>query len=382
MKVPRTELYSHSDHNSALVDIAIKGTTIFAALTELTQTLETTPFDVLTHSVYRVDKEIAVPRNDKSKLQPSNVYTTHDTPVLSGDIFRYFAKIHHVSFVVLRNDAVESLSSRSAGSSIPRSVGLRESLIKTSISTIVTNIKKTLSTVAKGTYSGPLPPFIKSCLGCYSSSPEKASELLAQILLIEQFITKFSENHCNFENCSTLAGTTVLVEEMMTSCTLEDWNSFRTTVCVTSPPVAYINNFTSVSPQPTIIEQQSLQQAPTDTLWSFLEGSDCHASLENGSCVDLKTFSVTSIRKVVLVLQVAYKDIPVNTCCRVERFSSAPGNTNDGKCLIGEFADDLLQLIGPQLPLQPQSTRWSGSIVKLSHKNFVIVDQESPPEQP
>lgn len=58
VKVPRTELYSHSDHNSALVDIAIKGTTIFAALTELTQTLETTPFDVLTHSVYRVDKEI------------------------------------------------------------------------------------------------------------------------------------------------------------------------------------------------------------------------------------------------------------------------------------------------------------------------------------
>ena len=382
MKIPRAELYSHSDHNSAKVDIAIKGTTIFAALTELTQTLETTPFDVLTHSVYRVDKEIAVLRSDKSKLQPSNVYTTHDAPVLSGDIFRYSAKIHHVSFVVLRNDAVESLSSRSAGSSIPSSVGLRESLIKTSISTIDTNIKKTLSTVAKGTYSGPLPPFIKSCLGCSSSSPEKTSDLLSQILLIEQFITTFSENHCNFENCATLAGVTVLVEEMMKSCTLDDWNSFRTAVCVvTSPPAAYVNNFTSVSPQPTIIEQQFLQQAPTDMLWSFLEGSDCHASLENGSCVDLKTFSVTSIRKVVLVLQVAYKDIPVNTCFRVERFSSAPGNINDGKCLIGEFADDLLQLIGPQLPLQPQ-TRWSGSIVKLSHKNFVIVDQESPPEQP
>ena len=79
VKIPRAELYSHnSDNNSALVDIAIKGSTIFAALTELTQTLETTPFNVLTHSVYRVDKEIAVPRNDKSKLQPSNVYTTHD----------------------------------------------------------------------------------------------------------------------------------------------------------------------------------------------------------------------------------------------------------------------------------------------------------------
>ena len=150
MKIPRAELYSHSEYNSGL-DIAIKGTTIFAALTELAQTLETTPFDVLTHSVYRVDKEIAGPRNDKSKLQPSNVYTTHDAPVRSDDVFRYSAKILQVSFVVLRNDAVESLSSRNAGSCIPRSVGLRESLIKTSISTIVTNIRKTLSTVVKGT---------------------------------------------------------------------------------------------------------------------------------------------------------------------------------------------------------------------------------------
>ena len=46
-----------------------------------------------------------------------------------------------------------------------------------------------------------------------------------------------------------------------------------------------------------------------DKLWAFLDDRECHVYLENDVCVDLMTYSTTSIRKVVLVLQLPYKDI-------------------------------------------------------------------------
>ena len=87
------------------------------------------------------------------------------------------------------------------------------------------------------------------------------------------------------------------------------------------------------------------------------------------------------------MLQLPYKDIPRKTLFLVDRFSSSTGNTEKGKDLIGRFerfptsgtttgalhhSDELLLVDG--------TSRWSADAVKLSHTHFVIVDQESPPE--
>ena len=109
--------------------------------------------------------------------------------------------------------------------------------------------------------------------------------------------------------------------------------------------------------------------------------------LENDVCVDLKTYSTTSIRQVVLVLQLPYKDIPQKTLFLVDRFSSSTGNTEKGKDLIGRFekfptrgtAGALLQH-SDELVMVDDTSRWSADAVKISHTHFVIVDQESPPE--
>ena len=58
---------------------------------------ETVQYDEQRHSVYRVEKEITVPRSDKSK-QLVNVLSTFDAPVQRSDIFRYSPKIHLCEF--------------------------------------------------------------------------------------------------------------------------------------------------------------------------------------------------------------------------------------------------------------------------------------------
>ena len=105
---------------------------------------------------------------------------------------------------------------------------MKESLIKTAIATVINVISKTLTTVAKKTYSGSLPPFIRNCLSCSSSDDTaKATELLAQILLVEQFITQVAEDRYNFEDCMTLGGAKILVEEVLKACTSEQWATFH-----------------------------------------------------------------------------------------------------------------------------------------------------------
>ena len=193
---------------------------------------------------------------------------------------------------------------------------------------------------------------------------------------MEQFISFVAERDCNFANVMTLSAVKLLVEEALKDCKLEEWNSF-----LSSKATNMHSSLASVSPQPLLLSKT------VDKLWAFLDDRECHVYLENDVCVDLKTYSTTSIRQVVLVLQLSYKNIPPKTLFLVDRFSSSTGNTEKGKDLIGRFerfptsgtttgalhhSDELLLVDG--------TSRWSADAVKLSHTHFVIVDQESPPE--
>ena len=152
----------------------------------------------------------------------------------------------------------------------------------------------------------------------------------------------------------TVGASDLMLKDIINNVTSADWKSFSQQSSVPFP----------VSPLST-----------GDLLWSFLEGKDCHITLENNSCVHLKTFSVTSIRNVVLVLHRPYnKHIPANTLFCVERFSGTAGSVINGKDLIGHFeilfkSDDVRS---------EDMQRWNPEGVKISHTHFVKVDQESP----
>ena len=358
--------------------IQITGDTIFLALTELTENLGIQPsFNALSHSVYRVDQKVMVKRNDKATIN-SEMYTTFAQPVKVDDVFFYPIKIKNISFIVLAIDAQESLGTQRAGGALPRAVGLSESLIKTAVSSIAETVRKTLHTVANKTYSGSLSPFIQNGLGCKSSNDTaKSADLLASISLVEQFISFVAERDCNFANVVTLSAVKLLIEEALKGCRLDEGNSFLSSKA-TSMPIH--SSLASVSPQPVQLPKT------VDKLWAFLDDRECHVYLENDVCVDLKTYSTTSIRQVVLVLQLPYKDIPRKTLFLVDRFSSSTGNTEKGKDLVGRFENiprgttaALLHQRNEVLMVD-DITRWSPDAVKLSHTHFVIVDQESPPE--
>ena len=352
--------------------IQISGSTILLALAVLTRNLGMEPqFQEKPHSVYRIDQKTSVKRKEASKTL-SPLFTTFAAPVKEDDIFSYPSKIQHICFLVMADDTPESLCSKNVGGSFPRSVDVSTSLLRTAIATITENIRKTLSTVARKTYGGPLSPFIQ-LLGCKSSDdPEKATELLGSISLIEQFIAKLTQDSCNFVNVSTLLGFKALIEEAMKTCASIDWKNFLASKANT----AFDNNnlaSTVVSPP------QSVFKDPLDTLWSFLENRECHVYLGSNVCVDLKSFSTTSIRNVILVLQSQYKTFPKKTRFLVGRFSNAIGSVEKGKDLVGQFE---MQQIDAQMPAAADdSSGWSSATYKLSHTYFVIVDQESPPEE-
>jgi len=157
----------------------------------------------------------------------------------------------------------------------------------------------------------------------------------------------------------TVGASDLMLKDIINNVTSADWKSFSQQSSSSNSLVPF-----PVSPLST-----------GDLLWSFLEGKDCHITLENNSCVHLKTFSVTSIRNVVLVLHRPYnKHIPANTLFCVERFSGTAGSVINGKGLIGHFeilfkSDDVRS---------EDMQRWNPEGVKISHTHFVIVDQESP----
>ena len=313
---------------------------------------------------------VMIMRNEKA-TKTTPLYTTFAEPVKVDDVFLYPPKIKNVSFVVLPIDAKVSLNSQRAGGAFPRAVGVSESLIKTAVSSIAETVRKTLQTVAAKNFSGSLSPFIQNGLGCkYSHDTAKGAELLASISLVEQFISAVAVRDCDFTNAVTLTAVKLLIEDAMSRCKRDEWNSFLSSKAAISPI-----NLASVSPQPVL-------NKAADTLWSFLEDSECHVILETNVCVDLKTYSTTSIRKVVLVLQLQYKDIPPKTLFLVERFSSTAGSVEAGKELVGRFEIPKGAAFFPAedstTPVMDDTSRWSATAVKLRHTHFVIVDQESP----
>ena len=126
----------------------------------------------------------------------------------------------------------------------------------------------------------------------------------------------------------TLGGAKILLEEVLKACTSEQWPNFH--LSKFTQPI----NIASVSPQ---FVQQNLQSQLLDSVWSFLDGKDCHVTLENSTCVDVKSFSSTSIRNVVLVLQLPYKLIAQKSLFKVDRFSDSAGSNEKGKGLVGRF---------------------------------------------
>ena len=75
------------------------------------------------------------------------------------------------------------------------------------------------------------------------------------------------------------------------------------------------------------------------SVWSFLGKSECHVNQmvnKNAVCVDIKDFSVYSIRNVDLQLQKKFSTHEVGSVFRVDRFSKEEGNLEQGKYLNGK----------------------------------------------
>ena len=337
--------------------IEVLGSTILDALSEVALSAGK-EFHVDTHSVYRLGKTMR--RQRKKNSRPSLLFTTFPNPVITDDVFLYPFNIQEISFAVVENSRGTSLSHSVQGANMPvRRAGLSEALMRTSACKLTEDIKKTLFLVSKQIAHIQPSAFIVKVLGCNASDRDRAKELLNNIGSVQQFFEKLMNDKCIVtDSIVTVGASDLMLKDIINNVTSADWKSFSQQSSSSNSLVPF-----PVSPLST-----------GDLLWSFLEGKDCHITLENNSCVHLKTFSVTSIRNVVLVLHRPYKHIPANTLFRVERFSGTAGSVNNGKDLIGHFeilfkSDDVRS---------EDMQRWNPEGVKISHTHFVIVDQESP----
>ena len=342
--------------------IEILGSTILNALSEVALSAGK-EFHVNTHSVYRLGKTMR--RQRKKNSRPSLLYTTFPIPVKTEDVFLYPFNIQEISFAVVENSRGTSLSHSVQGANMPvRRAGLSEALMRTSACNKLTeDIKKTLILVSKQIAHIQPSPFIVKVLGCIASDRDRAIGLLNNIGSVQQFFEKLMKDKCIVtDSIVTVGASDLMLKDIVNNVTAADWKSY----CSFSQQSSSSNSLVPFPVSPVL---------PTgDLLWSFLEGRDCHVTLENSSCVDLKTFSVTSIRNVVLVLHRPYKLIPVKTLFRVERFSGTVGSVDNGKDLIGHF-----EILFRNEDIRSDDLqRWNPEGVKLSHIHFVIVDQESP----
>jgi len=270
------------------------------------------------------------------------------------------------------NSAAPSLTTQRFGAkfhSLSTTVDDVAALFKTALQTTSRNIYKTLSTMAAGTFFGKIPAFV-----LVLTADEKPILVVAdtKFVVVKQYIEIIAEQ-CNMEGVVDLGAMQKLIESRLNSpaaVTKESWQAFRDSSHDQKRANAlvlhqddFINENTSSSSTTVVVTPAVKTINP---VWAFLGDVECPVAkqAENGKVVivDVKDFTSLNIREqVTLVLQISYKETrAIGDLFHVTRFSTEEGTLATGKFLNGRFGGE-------------------GEMVKVSHLNFVLQDEESPP---
>ena len=244
-------------------------------------------------------------------------------------------------------------------------------LFATTVLVTLRNIFKTLSIIASGTFFGKIPPFVVAI----TADKKPVSVPVDAKFLVVKFFIQIVAEQCNMEGVVDVGAMQRKIESRLNfsdTGTKESWQAFRDSSQQKRTHSAIIlHHDDNVSSENTSSSSTTSATAvvvtPTvktlNLVWTFLGGIECPVAkrTENGKVV-MKDFTSLNIREdVTLVLQLAYTETRrIGDLFHVTRFSTEEGILVVGKYLNGRFDGER-------------------DTTKVSHLNFVIQDEESPP---
>ena len=311
-------------------------------------------FSPKTHSVHIIERTEKVKKSAYCKSE-SRTYIGRASAITIDDDFVLASNVFQVDFIVLANNTPQSLLNNCVGGSFYSSTSqeIFSSIVEAAVGVLTVDTQKTLHSMSKNTFTGTPPPFIAKVLLAkeFNSRPTTPSDILDDKMFgfVKLFIASLAKE-CISSEVKDLKNAKVLLEKRMNSTTVEGWLAFRSSLAQQLLPSSSMETL-PLPPMP-----------PSNEVWAFLDNRDCPVSQvidRNIHCVEMKNFTKYSIRNVVLELQVAYSTFEIGSRFRVNRFSNEVGTVEDGKYLNGAFEG-------------------SDTLIRISHKYFVVQDEESP----